>query len=185
VYACAVRALRALLLYVVNVYIYLNTDVKTRMCIYIHIYEHTYIGAFLVFIPFWLYLLVCIVLQVCKCECRHEFVYTDIYNMTICGVLVRVYIRVCIHVCAYSRIACRADLFVYCEYTAWRRPIGCLNLQVFFRKRATNHRSLLWKKTYIYTYSSLCCSFCMLRVHSVAKPYTMLQIAGHFPQKSH
>jgi len=24
----------------------------------------------------------------------------------------------------------------------WRRPIGCLKLQVFFRKRATNHRSL-------------------------------------------
>ena len=30
----------------------------------------------------------------------------------------------------------------------WRRPIGCLNLQVLFCKRATNHRALLQKMTY-------------------------------------
>jgi len=32
--------------------------------------------------------------------------------------------------------------------TGWRRPIGCLKLQVIVRKRATNHRALLWKTTY-------------------------------------
>ena len=32
--------------------------------------------------------------------------------------------------------------------TGWRRPIGCLKLQVIFRKRATNHRALLRKMTY-------------------------------------
>jgi len=32
--------------------------------------------------------------------------------------------------------------------TAWRRLIGCLKLKVIFRKRATNHRSLLRKMTY-------------------------------------
>ena len=32
--------------------------------------------------------------------------------------------------------------------TEWRRPIGCLELQVTFRKRATNYRSLLRKITY-------------------------------------
>ena len=32
--------------------------------------------------------------------------------------------------------------------TGWRRPIGCLKLQVIFRKRATNYRALLRKLTY-------------------------------------
>jgi len=32
--------------------------------------------------------------------------------------------------------------------TVWRRPIGCLKLQVIFRKRATNYRALLQKMTY-------------------------------------
>ena len=31
--------------------------------------------------------------------------------------------------------------------TGRRRPIGCLKLLVIFRKRATNHRALLWKMT--------------------------------------
>jgi len=30
----------------------------------------------------------------------------------------------------------------------WRRCIGCLKLQTSFRKRATNYRALLQKKTY-------------------------------------
>ena len=32
--------------------------------------------------------------------------------------------------------------------TGWRRLIGCLKLQVIFRKRATNYRALLWEMTY-------------------------------------
>jgi len=32
-------------------------------------------------------------------------------------------------------------------YTGWRRPIGCLELLVIFRKRATNYRALLRKMT--------------------------------------
>ena len=32
-------------------------------------------------------------------------------------------------------------------YTGWCRVIGCLKLQVFFRKRATNCRALWWKET--------------------------------------
>jgi len=32
--------------------------------------------------------------------------------------------------------------------TGWRRPIGCLKLQVISRKRATNYRALLWKMTF-------------------------------------
>ena len=34
------------------------------------------------------------------------------------------------------------------QYTGWRRHIGCLKLQVIFRKRATNHKALLQKMTY-------------------------------------
>jgi len=31
------------------------------------------------------------------------------------------------------------------DATEWRRGIGCLELQVFFRKRATNYKALLRK----------------------------------------
>jgi len=34
------------------------------------------------------------------------------------------------------------------EHTGWQRPIGCLNLQVNFRKKAINYRALLRKITY-------------------------------------
>ena len=38
--------------------------------------------------------------------------------------------------------------------TERRRPIGCLTLQVNFRKRATNYRALFWKMTWIeYTFN--------------------------------
>ena len=41
-------------------------------------------------------------------------------------------------------------MFVICGAfgTGWQRPIGCLKLQVIFRKRATNYRALLRKITY-------------------------------------
>jgi len=53
-----------------------------------------------------------------------------------------------------------------CEYTdtGWRRPIGCLKLQVIFRKRATNYRALLQKMTYkdkaSYDSTPPCTGFC-------------------------
>jgi len=36
------------------------------------------------------------------------------------------------------------------KVTGWRRPIGCLKLQVIFRKRATNYRTLVRKMTHKY-----------------------------------
>jgi len=44
---------------------------------------------------------------------------------------------------------CTVHCFVF-KYidTGWRRLIGCLNLQVIFRKRATNYRALWRKMTY-------------------------------------
>ena len=32
---------------------------------------------------------------------------------------------------------------IYTYHTGWRRPIGCLKLQVIFRKRVTNYRARL------------------------------------------
>ena len=32
--------------------------------------------------------------------------------------------------------------------TGWQPPIGCLKLQVIFRKRATNYRALAQERTY-------------------------------------
>jgi len=52
------------------------------------------------------------------------------------------------------QINCRYD-FVYlspstsgAQCTGWRRCIGCFNLQVSFRKRATNYRALMQKIMY-------------------------------------
>ena len=41
-----------------------------------------------------------------------------------------------------------ASQFDHTFTTGWRRLIGCLKLQVIFRKRATNYRALLRKMTY-------------------------------------
>ena len=44
---------------------------------------------------------------------------------------------------------CSADFreFLDILITGWRRCIGCLILQVSFRKRATNYKALLWEMT--------------------------------------
>jgi len=51
-----------------------------------------------------------------------------------------------------SEIFKRDVLYIYLllpelmlDGTGWRRPIGCLKLQIIFRKRATNYRALSWK----------------------------------------
>ena len=47
-----------------------------------------------------------------------------------------------------SNLFSKASSIVISYGTEWRRPIGCLKLQVIFRKRATHYRALLWKMTY-------------------------------------
>ena len=44
----------------------------------------------------------------------------------------------------YEWVAC---YFVWVIKIGWQRPIGCLKLQVIFRKKAINCRALLWKMT--------------------------------------
>jgi len=62
--------------------------------------------------------------------------------------------------------------------TGWRRPIGCLKLQVIYRKRATNYRALLRKTTHKdkASYGSsppciihTCCSF----THTISLTHTL------------
>ena len=48
----------------------------------------------------------------------------------------------CVYVCVRMGVCmCRSWV------TGWQRPIGCLKLQVIFRKRATDYRALLRKMT--------------------------------------
>jgi len=56
----------------------------------------------------------------------------DIHSSPV-NVNIRLHIRIRVHVHMH---------------TGWRRPIGCLKLQVIFRKRATNYRALLRNMTY-------------------------------------
>jgi len=79
---------------------------------------------------------VCVCACVCVCVC-----------VLVC-VFVRVYLNVCVCVCV---CVCALNIGCFCmrAYDAgWRRPIGCLELQVIFCKRATNYRGILRKMTY-------------------------------------
>jgi len=53
--------------------------------------------------------------------------------------------RRCEHI---SRCVSMLKQYWFGHDTGWRRLIGCLKLQVIFRKRATNYRALLRKLTY-------------------------------------
>ena len=88
------------------------------VCIYMYIYIHV-----------WTYPYVCTYMNV----------YTDIYiyicRQGQCARRSRVQSLNCIHITTLYN-------------TGWRRPIGCLKLQVIFRKRSTNFRVFLRKLTY-------------------------------------
>ena len=56
------------------------------------------------------------------------------------------------------------------DSTGWRRPIGCLKLQVMFRKRATNLRALLRKMT-CKDKASYDVSITLLKHHRVSHAY--------------
>ena len=55
-----------------------------------------------------------------------------------------VYLYVYMYLCIYMYVY----IYIYEFLTGWRRPIGCLKLQIIFRKRATNYRALMRKATY-------------------------------------
>jgi len=62
------------------------------------------------------------------------------------------------------------------DITGWRRPIGCLKLQVIFRKRANNHRTLLRRITYTDTASYGSSTPCMSAMHLVAMSFATLSV---------
>ena len=59
------------------------------------------------------------------------YVYTHTHVNTHISIHIYIYTYICMYI-----------------YTGWRRPIGCLLLQVMFLKRAINSRALLRKMTY-------------------------------------
>jgi len=70
----------------------------------------------------------------CVCVCRGELLCSRSIPESTCLEYIRLR-----YVCV-----CRGEWLGI----GWRRPIGCLKLQVIFRKRATNYRALFWKMTY-------------------------------------
>ena len=85
----------------------------------------------------------------------YMYICVDIY---IYIYILYVYIYVFIHIYIYIYITTHGD-------TGWRRPIGCLKLQVIFHKRATIYRALLQKMTYKHRYRTQCSSFLRMQSH--------------------
>ena len=101
------------------------------------------------------------------CKVKHVciYVYTHMYT----HIYIHMYVYICMHIYVYVfvyiymcwcvRVHTYLHMYIYVWYkdiyalvmtvdTGWRRLIGCLKLQVIFRKRATNYRALLRKITY-------------------------------------
>ena len=76
------------------------------------------------------------------------------------------------HIYMYMYICIYTDAHVHVcgtfRNTGWRRSIGCLKLQVIFRKRATNSRALLRKMT---------CTYVLCVIHCVC--LTMFNVLPH------
>jgi len=90
-----------------------------------------------------------------------------------------VYLSLSISLCVSLSLSLSASLYlrqifqmVVCVFhmicplaasTRWRRPIGCLKLQVIFGKRASNYRALLRKMTYTHKASYISSPPCSAR----------------------
>jgi len=114
--------------------------------IYIYIYTHKYAFVYIYIYIYILYIYIYIYIYIHVCTCIYIYVYMYIYTYIIakrlsspCHLDHRSFgIHYCFPVFNHS---------ARCA-TGWRRLIGCLKLQVVFRKRATNYRALLRKLTY-------------------------------------
>jgi len=91
------------------------------------------------------------------CECTYIPIYCVTSDVAHSHLWIRHVIRVngpgphtYIYICMYTRIwICRQNhMCGPSASTGWRRPIGCLKLQVIFSRWATNCRALLRKMTY-------------------------------------
>jgi len=83
---------------------------------------------------------------------------------------------------------CTCTQYLCVMHTGWRRPIGCLKLQVNFRKRATKNRVLLREMTYKFAtlYRVSQCMFhtiCMgIPVHVSAPKVDSISVPSNFTQ---
>jgi len=98
------------------------------------------------------------------------YIYTTIYSLFyfhhVIFIILYSYFCMLIHISFRGKSFCGNDeqafdlhrvifhIHIAPRDTEWRRPIGCLKLQVIFRKRAPNYRALLQEMTYSYTYRS-------------------------------
>jgi len=110
----------------------LTTDMRVNVsiCLYTCLYACIYVFVFV-------YLYVCLQLWMRVCfmfVCMHVCMHVRIH---VC-MRIYTYIFMRIYMCALSKYIC----------TGLRRPIGCLKLQVIFRKRATNYMAFLRKMVY-------------------------------------
>jgi len=85
----------------------------------------------------------CIVYWLCEYSCLISYSRIASSNTLPLGTCLFIRLGTCLFIRLGSSLFIRAQ----CG-TGWRRPIGCLKLQVIFRKRATNYRELLREMTY-------------------------------------
>ena len=114
------------------IYIHLHTSHLVPGCTSDVMYIHTYMYIFpcIYFIIMYIYMYIFHIFHIFHC---HEYIfhcheYIDVYISLSC-------IYIYTHLYKFHR-------------KGWRRPIGCLQSQVMFRKRATIYRALLRKMTY-------------------------------------
>ena len=86
-----------------------------------------------------------------------------------CSVLLLQCAAACCRVMQCAAVCCswrRMPLMMVFSVTGWRRPIGCLKLQVIFRKIPTNYTGFLRKMTYKDKASYGCLPPCNDGIHS-------------------
>jgi len=123
-------------IYIMYIYIY----------IYIYLYIYIYIDVYIyIYIYTWY---TCI----CTSTLNHK-----ILNLSRYHIYIYIYIHIYIYINIYLYIHIYHEMYVYVpkpqavnswiyQDTGWQRFIGCLKLQVSFRKRATIHRGLFCGK---------------------------------------
>ena len=83
-----------------------------------------------------MYINICMYTYIYVYVCVHIYMYMQAYVYTY--IFMYTSIRICIYInIGHENIAVKC-LVLRGKYTGWRRLIGCVKLQVIFRKRATN-----------------------------------------------
>ena len=113
----------------------LTTDMRVNVsiCLYACMYACIYVCVF-------------VYLYVCMYVCSYGCVFVCMFVCMHVCMHVRIHVCMCIYTYIFMRIYMCALSKYIC--TGWWRPIGCLKLQVIFRKRATNYRALLREMIY-------------------------------------